>query len=76
MGYSLHAGQVLVADGTAGMDARIERVLTNDPGLGVARHADAGYPEAVHAAAEGGIQVPMLQAPPITVRRQLKRMLG
>ncbi|UPT74481.1 MAG: urocanate hydratase [Elusimicrobiota bacterium] len=46
MGYSLHAGQVTVADGTKAMAARLERVLTNDPGLGVVRHFDAGYPEA------------------------------
>ncbi|MBI5631403.1 MAG: urocanate hydratase [Elusimicrobia bacterium] len=50
IGYSLHAGQVCVADGTKGMDARLERVLTNDPALGVVRHADAGYPEAVKTA--------------------------
>ena len=43
MGYSLHAGQVTVADGSAEMGQRIERVLTNDPGIGVIRHADAGY---------------------------------
>ncbi len=47
IGYSQHAGQVLCADGTQDMAKRIERVLTNDPGLGVARHADAGYPEAI-----------------------------
>ena len=46
MGYSLHAGQVTVADGTAAMDERLTRVLTNDPGMGVVRHFDAGYPEA------------------------------
>jgi urocanate hydratase len=50
MGYSLHAGQVTVADGTKEMAARLERVLTNDPGIGVARHADAGYPEALRTA--------------------------
>jgi urocanate hydratase len=47
MGNSLHAGQVLVCDGTPAMAQRIQRVLTNDPGLGVVRHADAGYPEAL-----------------------------
>ena len=47
MGNSLHAGQVLVCDGTPAMAERIRRVLTNDPGLGVVRHADAGYPEAL-----------------------------
>ncbi len=46
MGYSLHAGQVIVADGTSAMDERLTRVLTNDPGIGVVRHFDAGYPEA------------------------------
>jgi urocanate hydratase len=59
IGRSLHAGQVLVADGTAEMRVRIERVLTNDPGLGVARHADAGYERALDAAREHGIQLPM-----------------
>jgi urocanate hydratase len=49
MGNSLHAGQVLVCDGTPAMSERIRRVLTNDPGLGVVRHADAGYPEALAA---------------------------
>ena len=47
IGYSQHAGKVMVADGTAEMDRRLERVLTSDPGLGVVRHADAGYPEAI-----------------------------
>jgi urocanate hydratase len=60
VGYSLHAGQVTVADGSADMDRRIERVLTNDPGLGVARHADAGYDEASAFARSRGIRVPML----------------
>ncbi|NJD10413.1 MAG: urocanate hydratase [Gemmatimonadetes bacterium] len=59
IGRSLHAGQVLVADGTAAMRARIERVLTNDPGLGVARHADAGYQLAVETAHRHGIRLPM-----------------
>ncbi len=59
MGYSLHAGQVLVADGTEDMDARIERVLTNDPGLGVVRHADAGYEKAKDVAKMKGIKIPM-----------------
>ena len=58
MGYSLHAGQVIVADGTKAMDARLERVLTNDPGLGVARHADAGYAEAKAAARRGKLKIP------------------
>jgi urocanate hydratase len=60
MGYSLHAGQVCVADGTAEAGERIRRVLTNDPGIGVARHADAGYDEAIAAARRHGIQIPML----------------
>ncbi len=61
IGYSLHAGQVVVADGTAEMRARIERVLTNDPGIGVARHADAGYASAVATARREGIRIPMLE---------------
>jgi urocanate hydratase len=60
IGYSQHAGQVTVADGTKEMAARIERVLTNDPGIGVARHADAGYPEAIEFARKTGVNVPML----------------
>jgi urocanate hydratase len=59
IGRSLHAGQVLVADGTPQMRERIERVLTNDPGLGVARHADAGYESAVETARREGIRLPM-----------------
>jgi len=57
IGYSLHAGQVIVADGTAEMDARLNRVLTNDPGIGIARHADAGYDEAKIFAAKKGIKL-------------------
>ena len=59
IGYAQHAGQVTVADGTDAMAARIERVLTNDPGIGVARHADAGYEEALHFAQDHGIHRPM-----------------
>jgi urocanate hydratase len=59
IGYSLHAGQVTVADGTEMMAKRIERVLTNDPGIGVARHVDAGYEEAKRFAEKKGINVPM-----------------
>ncbi len=59
IGYAQHAGQVTVADGTEGMAKRIERVLTNDPGIGVARHADAGYDQAIGFAAEKGIKIPM-----------------
>ncbi|MCL6567108.1 MAG: urocanate hydratase [Acidobacteriia bacterium] len=61
IGYSQHAGQVTVADGTKEMAARIERVLTNDPGIGIARHADAGYPEAIEFARRSGIKIPMAQ---------------
>ena len=59
IGYALHAGQVTVADGTSEMTARINRVLTNDPGLGIARHVDAGYPEALETARRHGIRTPM-----------------
>lgn len=59
IGYSLHAGMVVVADGTREADEKLERVLTCDPGLGVARHADAGYPEAIAAAQAGGVRLPM-----------------
>jgi urocanate hydratase len=59
IGYSQHAGQVTVADGTKEMAARIERVLTNDPGIGVARHADAGYPEAINFAKQHNVKIPM-----------------
>jgi urocanate hydratase len=60
MGYSLHAGQVVVADGTPDAARRIERVLTNDPGTGVMRHADAGYELAVETARRQGLVIPML----------------
>jgi urocanate hydratase len=60
MGNSLHAGQVIVADGTPEMRVRLERVLTNDPGIGVARHADAGYEAAIRTAADQAIVIPML----------------
>jgi urocanate hydratase len=59
IGNSLHAGQVIVADGTPEMRVRLERVLTNDPGIGVARHAEAGYEIAIRTAEEQGIQLPM-----------------
>ena len=62
IGYSLHAGQVSVADGTEEAGRRLNRVLTNDPGLGVARHVDAGYDEALETAREKGIQIPMQEA--------------
>ncbi|HEX2203703.1 MAG TPA: urocanate hydratase [Longimicrobium sp.] len=60
IGNSLHAGQVIVADGTPEMRERLERVLTNDPGMGVARHADAGYDAAVATARAQGVRLPML----------------
>jgi urocanate hydratase len=56
IGYSLHAGQVTVADGTLEMAKRLNRVLTNDPGIGVARHVDAGYEEAIAFARKSGIK--------------------
>ena len=59
IGNSLHAGQVIVADGTPAAGRRLERVLTNDPGIGVARHADAGYPEAIATARREHIRLPM-----------------
>ncbi len=61
IGYSQHAGQVIVADGTPEAAARLERVLTTDPGLGVVRHADAGYEQAIAAARRHGIRMPMLE---------------
>ena len=61
MGYSQHAGQVIVADGTAEAARRLERVLTTDPGMGVVRHADAGYEIAIEAAKRHGIKMPMLK---------------
>jgi urocanate hydratase len=61
IGYSQHAGQVIVAEGTPEAAARIARVLTSDPGMGVVRHADAGYPEAIAAAQRHGIHMPMLK---------------
>ena len=59
IGYSLHAGMVIVADGTREADEKLQRVLTCDPGLGVVRHADAGYPDAMAAAQNMGIDMPM-----------------
>lgn len=60
IGLSIHAGMVIVADGTAAMARRLQRVLTVDPGLGVVRHADAGYEEAIACARKHGIKIPML----------------
>ena len=59
IGYSIHAGMVIVADGTRETDERLERVLTCDPGMGVVRHADAGYPEAIDTARRHGVRIPM-----------------
>ena len=61
IGNSLHAGQVIVADGTPEARRRLERVLTNDPGIGVVRHADAGYDTAAETAAREGLRIPMLE---------------
>ncbi|MEI7985709.1 MAG: urocanate hydratase [Armatimonadota bacterium] len=61
IGYSQHAGMVVVADGTDSAAKRLERVLTSDPGMGVIRHVDAGYDEAIQFAAESGIKIPMNQ---------------
>ena len=61
IGFSQHAGQVIVADGTAEAARRIERVLTTDPGMGIARHADAGYELAIEAARRHGVKIPMLK---------------
>lgn len=60
MGYSIHAGMVIVADGTKEAEKRLERVLTTDPGMGIVRHADAGYELAIKTAKEKGIHIPML----------------
>jgi len=62
IGNSLHAGQVIVAEGTDAAERRLERVLTNDPGIGVARHADAGYELALETAQRTGIRLPMLES--------------
>jgi urocanate hydratase len=64
IGYSLHAGMVIVADGTRDADERLERVLTCDPGIGVARHADAGYPAALATADLRGVRIPMRRRTP------------
>ena len=61
IGYSQHAGQVIVADGTEAAARRLERVLTTDPGMGIARHADAGYKQAIEAAKKHGLKIPMLE---------------
>ncbi|RMF58997.1 MAG: urocanate hydratase [Calditrichaeota bacterium] len=61
IGNSIHAGQVIVADGTKEAAARLERVLINDPGIGIARHADAGYEEAIRTAQEKGVKIPTMR---------------
>jgi urocanate hydratase len=63
IGYSLHAGMVVVADGTPAAAARLERVLTTDPGMGVLRHADAGYERALEVAEQRGVRIPMAPEP-------------
>ena len=63
IGYSLHAGMVIVADGTEDAARRLERVLTSDPGMGVVRHADAGYPRAIEVARERGVRIPGINPP-------------
>jgi urocanate hydratase len=73
IGYSLHAGQVTVADGTSEMAKRIERVLTNDPGIGVARHVDAGYPEAIEFAKKSGVKIPMSPSPESPAAKQKQK---
>ncbi len=62
----MHAGQVIVADGTKEADLRLERVLTTDPGTGIIRHADAGYDEAINFAKKSGICIPMQNLSPST----------
>ena len=64
IGYSIHAGQVIVADGTPEAARRLERVLTSDPGMGIARHADAGYDQAIDFARRHGVKIPMLSNTP------------
>ncbi|MBI3287445.1 MAG: urocanate hydratase, partial [Chloroflexi bacterium] len=61
IGYSIHAGQVVVAEGTSESAQRLERVLTTDPGTAIMRHVDAGYPEAIAAARRHGIKIPMIR---------------
>jgi urocanate hydratase len=60
MGLSIHAGMVVVADGTKEAEARLMRVLTYDPGMGIIRHADAGYDQAIDNARKQGVKIPML----------------
>ena len=76
IGNSLHAGQVIVADGTPEMRERLERVLTNDPGMGVIRHADAGYDDAIETARREGVRLPMLRGPGGRLREDARRPHG
>lgn len=62
IGYSLHAGMVIVADGTYGASQRLQRALTTDPGMGIIRHVDAGYDEAIDEAREHGVKIPLMEA--------------
>ena len=62
IGYSIHAGMVIVADGSRDADERLSRVLRCDPGMGIVRHADAGYPEAIQSAKQHGVRIPMAEA--------------
>jgi urocanate hydratase len=61
MGLSIHAGMVVVADGTREAETRLERVLTYDPGMGIVRHADAGYTRAIENAKRLGVRIPMMR---------------
>jgi urocanate hydratase len=61
IGYSIHAGMVICCDGTDSADARLRRVLTNDPGTGIMRHVDAGYESAVENAKKFGVKIPMME---------------
>ena len=76
IGYSQHAGQVIVADGTPEAAVRLERVLTTDPGMGVVRHADAGYEIAIETAKKHGIKIPMLKLeyPPSEITKPAKKI--
>jgi urocanate hydratase len=60
MGLSVHAGQVICADGSPEMEKRLEVVLTNDPGMGILRHADAGYGDAIQNSKDWGVDIPMI----------------
>jgi urocanate hydratase len=65
MGLSIHAGMVVVCDGTKDAERRLERVLTYDPGMGIVRHADAGYDRAIKNAKQWGVKVPMMKHKPL-----------